>query len=137
MATGFTRNKATSILTDSIKSNTYICLSTSTPDENGNNFSEPPTSAGYVRKQIGTLDTSIKAQVANKGYIFIFEALGDCGSVTHVGLSDSGDRGDPVFLMGKLSNAITVGAGYVPLIRPWKFKVGLDKTVLEAYPDET
>lgn len=137
MATGFTRARASAILAGQIKSNTYVALSTSTPTETGGNFSEPPTSAGYIRKAIGVLDTSITAQVANKDYIFIFEALADCGTITHVGLSDSGDRGSAVFLMGELASPITVGTGYVPLIRPWKLKIGLDKEALEAYPGET
>lgn len=133
MAEGFTESAATSILASKIKSTTYVALSTTTPTKTGGNFTEPPASAGYIRQQFGVVDTSKAAQVANKEYIFIFEALEDCGSVTHVGLSDSGSRGGAVFLMGKLTNAITVGAGYVPLIRPHKLVVGLDKEALESY----
>ena len=137
MATGFTRARANKILAGNISKETYVCLSTTTPNENGGNFTEPPTSAGYVRRALGVLDTSITAQIANKDYVFIFEALSDCGKITHVGLSDSLSRGSEVFLIGELATPINVGTGYVPLIRPWKLKVGLDKAALEAYPNET
>lgn len=137
MATGFTRARASAILAGQIKSTTYVALSTTTPTVTGGNFTEPPTSAGYVRKALGVLDTSITAQIANKDYVFIFEALSDCGTITHVGLSDSLSRGSEVFLIGELATPIKVGTGYVPLIRPWKLKVGLDKAALEAYPNET
>lgn len=134
MAQGFTRARATKILTDNIKeTTTFIALSTTTPDENGGNFTEPPTSAGYTRRAFGPVNTSIQGQVANRDIIFVFEATEDCGSVTHVGLCDSSTRGSTPFLVGKLTNPITVGAGYVPLIRANKLVIGLDKEALEAY----
>ena len=63
----------------------------------------------------------------------MFEALADCGSITHLGLSDSNEIGSDVFLVAKLTNPITVGAGYVPLIRKNKLVIGLDKKALEPY----
>ena len=89
MAQGFTRARATKILTDNIKTDTYIALSTTTPNENGGNFTEPPTENGYVRAKFGTINSVIPAQITNADIIFIFEALADCGSVTHIGLCDS------------------------------------------------
>lgn len=133
MAEGFTRARANKILQDNIKSDTYVALSTTTPDENGGNFSEPAESAGYARPKFGTVNKNIAAQVANSEIIFIFESLADCGSVTHVGLCDSKTWGTTPFLIGKLTNPITVGAGYVPLIRANKLIIGLDKEALEAY----
>ena len=137
MAQGFTRTRASKILADNIKTDTYIALSTTTPDENGGNFAEPPTASGYSRQKFGDINTSVKAQVANKGIIFLFEATEDCGSITHVGLSDSKDRGGIVFLTGKLTNPITVGAGYVPLIRARKLVIALDKEAIEPYPEDS
>ena len=132
MATGFTRNKATSILKSALNG-CYIALSTTTPDQDGNNFTEPATSTGYQRQSIGTLDESISGQVANKNIIFLFEAIGDCGSITHVGASNVADRGGDIFLMAQLTSPLSVGAGYVPLIRAHGFVVGLDKSALDEY----
>ena len=132
MATGFTRSKATQILSSTLM-NSYVCLSTTTPDEHGNNFTEPSQANGYKRHQIGTLDTTIQGQVANQDIIFLFEATGDCGSVTHVGLSSEADWGAKPFLMAQLLAPLSITAGYVPLIRAHNFVVGLDKENLEPY----
>ena len=133
MAEGFTTSRATKILTSNITPNTYICLSSTTPTKTGSNFSEPDEKAGYIRKPIGPLNTSIAAQIANDEIVFIFEALEDCGSITHLGLADSNVIGSEVFLVAKLTSPLTVGAGYVPLIRKNKLVIGLDKEKLEAY----
>lgn len=133
MAEGFTTSKATEILASNITSKSYICLSSTTPTKTGSNFSEPDEKAGYIRKQIGRMNTSIAAQIANDEIIFIFEALEDCGSITHIGLADSSVIGSKVFLVAKLTNPLTVGAGYVPLIRKNKLVIGLDKEALEPY----
>lgn len=133
MAEGFTTSRATKILTSNITTKTYVCLSSTTPTKTGGNFSEPAETAGYVRKAIGPLNTSIAAQIANDEIVFIFEALEDCGSITHLGLADSNVIGSEVFLTAKLTNALSVGAGYVPLIRKNKLVIGLDKEALESY----
>ena len=132
MAEGFTHNAAMGILTSKITNTTYVGLSTTTPNKEGGNFTEPSYSAGYTRAKFGEVNKSIVAQVANKEIIFIFEALADCGSVTHVGLFESATSNLP-FLIAKLTNALTVGAGYVPLIRANKLVIGLDKEALEPY----
>lgn len=132
MATGFTRAEATSIL-ESVVKGAYVALSTTTPAADGSNFNEPSGTTGYQRQEFGTLDTSILGQVANSNIIFLFEAVQDVGSVTYVGLSTGILPGDPVFLMVKLPNPVPITAGYVPLIRPRKFIIGLDKSSLESY----
>lgn len=134
MATGFTRKKATSIL-KSAMADTYVALSTTTPDEEGKNFTEPPISTGYQRQSIGTLDESISGQLANKNMLFLFEAIEDCGSITHVGLSKEANRGGEIELMAELTAPMSIGAGYVPLIRPHGLVIGLDKSVLDPYDD--
>lgn len=131
MATGFTRAEASEIL-ESVVKGSYVALSTTTPDEDGENFTEPAYSTGYQQASFGELDTSIKGQVANAKTIFMFEATQDIGSVTYVGLWGSGDG---IFLMVELSSALPITAGYVPLIRRHGFVIGLDKDALEAYPD--
>ena len=132
MATGFTRKKATEMLRSAMAGK-FVALSTTTPDQDGANFTEPPSSAGYQRQSIGTLDEKISGQIANASIIFLFEATGDCGSITHVGLSDSSVRGSDVFLVAQLSQPLSVSAGYVPLIRAHGFVVGLDKASLDDY----
>lgn len=133
MAEGFTNARANKILLDNIKSTTYVCMSTTTPDKDGGNFSEPASTTGYARRTFGTVNASKTAQVTNGEIIFLFEAEQDCGSFTHIGLSDSKDRGGTVFLTAKLANAVTVTAGYVPLIRKNALIIGLDKETLEPY----
>ena len=132
MATGFTRKKATDMLRSAMAGK-YVALSTTTPDQDGANFTEPPSTAGYQRQSIGALDDKISGQIANASIIFLFEATGDCGSITHVGLSDSSVRGSDVFLVAQLSQPLSVSAGYVPLIRAHGFVVGLDKASLDDY----
>jgi len=136
MATGFTRWAADEILYDWINSETWVCLSTTTPDENGDNFTEPLANTGYERQKFGGVLTHIPGQIANGSIIFLFEAIADCGSITHVGLAKSDDprtqNGKP-FLVAQLSSPLTVGVGYVPLIRATQFIIGLDKDTLAAY----
>lgn len=133
MATGFTRKKASAILADVIRSTTYVALSTTTPTETGSNFTEPNPDTGYKRHAFGEVNTNIEGQISNDGIIFLFEAVGDCGSITHVGLSDSLTRGTEVFLVAELAAPLTITAGYVPLIRAKSFIIGLDKEALESY----
>lgn len=131
MATGFTRDAASQILSSWINSNTYVCLSTTTPDENGNNFTEPSPAYGYVRQKFGATLLNIPGQITNADIVFLFEATGDCGSITHVGLAKS--ETEKPFLIAKLAAPLTVGTGYVPLIRAKQFIVGLDKDTLQSY----
>ena len=132
MATGFTRETATSILSSWINSNTLVCLSTTTPDMNGDNFTEPSAANGYARHTFGPTLLDVPGQVANAQVIFLFEATGDCGSITHVGLARNYES--KPFLVAQLSSPLSVAKGYVPLIRAKQFVIGLDKDTLEAYP---
>lgn len=133
MAQGFTRTAATEMLTRKITNTTYVALSTTTPNEDGGNFTEPSTQNGYKRQRFGAVNASIPGQIANDDIIFLFEATGDCGSITHVGLSANEERGTGIFLMAQLLAPLPVAAGYVPLIRAKNFIIGLDKENLETY----
>lgn len=135
MAEGFTTDRATTILSQNIKKTTYVGLSTTVPNKSGTNFTEPASTTGYARHLLGDLDTSIAAQVANNDIVFLFEALADCGSFTHIGLFDDQNAASKPFLIGQLTNAITVNTGYVPLIRKHKLVIGLDKEALDPYAD--
>lgn len=132
MAEGFTYTEAKAILTERITEDTYVGLSSTTPNKDGGNFSEPAKSTGYVRAKFGPLNTDKPAQIANKNIIFVFEALEDCGSITHVGLFKSETAPTP-FLVARLTAPLTVGAGYVPLIRANRLVIGLDKETLDVY----
>ena len=129
---GFTREKASEILQNAIRGS-YVALSTTTPTATGSNFTEPSADKGYARHAFGDLNTSISGQVCNDDIIFLFEATGDCGSITHVGLADSSTRGSRVFLTAELAAPLSIPAGYVPLIRARSFIIGLDKENLESY----
>ncbi len=133
MAQGFTRGAATDMLNRKITSASYVALSTTTPNEIGENFTEPSTKNGYKRQRFGPVNNSISGQIANDEIIFLFEATGDCGSITHVGLSATEEWGSPIFLMAQLLAPLSVAAGYVPLIRARNFIIGLDKENLETY----
>lgn len=135
MATGFTSLMAGRILDSRIK-NSYVALSTTTPDQDGNNFTEPDPYNGYQRQQITNWDNTIPAQIANDRIVFLFEAVGNIGTVTHLGLSKNSTVGSSVFLMAQLTSPLTVASGYVPLIRPYGLVIGLDKSSLETYPQE-
>ena len=133
MAEGFTTDRSTQILAQNIKSTTYVGLSSTVPNKDGSNFTEPASSTGYKRRAFGVVNTSVPAQLANDDIIFIFEALEDCGSFTHLGLFDSDNPAEKPFLIGRLTSPITVKSGDVPLIRAKKMVIGLDKEALESY----
>lgn len=129
----FTTSKAKSILTNEIKANTtYVGLFTTPPTEAGSGFAEPGTETGYVRKLIGALDTSKDRQIANDDVIFFYEAVADCGTLTHFGLFNTSTGGAP-FFYGPLVEPIEVTTGKVPLIRRHELVVGLDKDELDTY----
>ena len=133
--TGFTRNLASEILASYIKSNSYVCIFNTPPDENGDGFVEPSAANGYARQSFGTIDQSIKGQIANLNTIFLFESINNgCGSASYVGLANSPTIGSrTVFLVAELVAPISMPAGTVPLIRAHAFKIGLDKDYLEEY----
>lgn len=133
---GFTNGKATEILKNAITSTHYIGLSTSEPTDSGTNVTEPEATTGYQRIKLGTLDYSISKQVANQDYLFIFECFSDAGTATHVILSAVGTRGGTIYFSAPLTTPLVMQKGYVPLVRPYKLKIALDKEELETYPNE-
>lgn len=131
---GFTTSKASDILS-SIFGRCYIGLhvGSSAPSADGIGFDEPDPSTGYARASIGTLNTSISAQIANDNIIFFNESLGSgYGTATHFGCFSSASGGTPFFI-GELTDAMEIGAGYVPIFRAENLIIGLDKGALESY----
>lgn len=131
---GFITSKANAMLRSAVSGEHYVGLSTTIPDDNGLNVSEPASDTGYARKQIGTLDYSISKQIANKDYIFIFECTKNAGTAVSVILSEG--RTGSIYFSAPLATSLPMNQGYVPLIRPWKLKIGMDKDTLEKYPNE-
>lgn len=117
----FVASYATQFLTNTIKASTEIGLL----DSSGNELS----GGGYARHAIGTIDTSIEAQIANKDIIFMFEATDDVGTATQFALYN----GNTMIFKGNLTSSLTINDGYVPLIRAHELVIGLDKDYLESY----
>ena len=113
-------------------SNCYIALSTTAPNADGTNFTEPLTSAGYARSIIGLSGTSATqvmsspsgGATSNTSIIFFPEATASWGTVTHFGLFTS-QTGGSLVLYGTLTNPIAVAANYVPLFRVGNFSLTL------------
>lgn len=113
---------------------TYIGLglSESTPDVNGNSFSEPSAgeSTGYKRVKVTQMNSPSEGQIVNGDIIFFPESLGSgWGTIKYFGLFNVASGGKPYF-WGELSSAIQVPAGYIPIFRANALKIGLDKEVL-------
>lgn len=130
---GFIPDKATDILSAQF-SGKYIGLSSVAPNDSGTNFSEL-SGGGYSRAPLGTLNTSIKGQIANENIIFMFEATADVGTALGFGVftSDSKTSAPKPFFVGSLANELVITKDHVPLIRAKKFIVGLDKSSLSSY----
>lgn len=129
----FTTTKSTSLLASIFSENTYIGLSTTVPNDDGSNFIEPPSSSGYARAQIGSVNKSKSAQIANDSIIFFNEAINSgFGTVYYFGAFESASGGTPFFI-GRLQSAISIGSGYVPIFRRHQLVIGLDKDLLEDY----
>lgn len=117
----------------------YIGLSTTTPDENGNNFTEPAIPQGatddegneikineyqraHLENVIGTAD---KAIIQNTDIIFFNEAEHyGWGKITHFGIFTSKTGGTPIF-WGEIPE-LEIAKNYIPIFRKGKLKVGLD-----------
>ena len=128
---GFTTSGANRVLESQI-GGCYVGLSTTTPTDNGDNFSEPSSVAGYERAAFGELNKDKDSQVANDAIIFFNETLASWGTVTHFGFFTTKVGGTP-FFVGELSDPLTIETGYVPIFRAENLVIGLDKDVLEDY----
>lgn len=134
----FTLDKAHSILTANITKDTCIGLSTTTPNSDGSNFTEPNPVLGYERTRFNdSYYSEIKGQISNgKGIIFFNETLGSWGTVTHFGLFTQKEGGAPFFygeLIDDSGNPTTVpipAANYVPIFRKNQLKIALDREIV-------
>lgn len=136
----FTYNASTSILNAltgkaqnvSLLSNCYLGLSSTAPEKDGSNFTEPEASTGYARAVVGlanqaatqVMGTPSEGSITNKDIIFFPEAGTSWGTLTHFGLFTA-PTGGTLILYGSLSTPITVAANYVPLFRAGNFTLNL------------
>ena len=109
-------------------SSCYMGLSTTTPNSDGTNFTEP-THASYGRTIIGlsgqgatqVMGTPANKAIENDKIIYFPEATGDWGTVTHFGLFTSASGGKPL-IYGALTSAVDIDGSTTPVVP--LFRVG-------------
>lgn len=110
--------------------NHYIGLSTTAPDVNGGNITEPSADVGYERRELQEMGTASDGQIQNTAIIFMGESLGDgWGTITHFFISKT-KTATPHF-HAPLNAAVQVPGGYVPIFRKNALIVGIDKPELD------
>lgn len=112
----------------------YVGLSTTTPDADGANFTEP-AGADYERKSVPTADWeaatgAAPAHAANEAGIVFVQAESDWGTITHLGLFRLDVGGAPL-VVGALPTPPTVTAGDVVRITAG------DLVILLGAPEDT
>ena len=156
-----TRTKAASLLTqlwcNPGSGNTqtqyyYLGLSTTTPNPDGTNFTEPviPNGAtdasgdpitvneykrvsleGHIQVPTTTNNNTtvvLNGIIENKDAIMFPEAENySWGTITHFGIFTASSGGTPIFY-GELSSSVTIPQNYIPVFRKSKLKIGLDRT---------
>lgn len=114
-----------------ILANCYIGLSTTTPNADGSNFTEP-SGGDYARAIIGlslqpatqVMGVPVDGYVENTAIIFFPEATASWGTLTHFGLFAGSSGGSPL-IFGALTSPIAVSSGYVALFRVGNFSMSL------------
>lgn len=141
------RSKANDLLeqlfhtTGTNKTYYYIGLSTTPPNPDGSNFTEPRIPDGatddegkpitvneYQRVSLdGLMGAASKAIIKNTAIIFFNEAEHyGWGTITHFGIFTSETGGTPIFY-GELSSSVQIPKNYIPIFRAGKLQVGLDQ----------
>lgn len=125
------RSQADSFLS-TIFMNSYIGLATndSVPDADGGNITEPSEAAGYKRLQLKGMETPKNGQIHNKEIIFMGEALGSWGTITHFIISKT-ENGQVIF-HAPLNIPVSVPEGNIPIFRRGALIVGIDKDTLDT-----
>lgn len=119
--------------TVSLASTCYIGLSTTTPNANGENFTEPSESTGYAKVLLGhynqsntqLMEAAADGSICNTNNIIFFpEATASWGTITHFGIFTSKTATTPI-MWGALSSSIAVPSGYIPIFRAGALTVSL------------
>lgn len=117
----------------SLGSTCYIGLSTTTPANDGSNFTEPESDTGYARVLIGNssqsgtqlMSAASGGSISNTDNIIFFpEALASWGTITYFGIFSSKSASTPI-MFGALSTSISVPSGYIPIFRAGALTVSL------------
>lgn len=94
----------------------YIGLSTTEPDQMGDNIGEPSTGAGYERVKIsivGSYNNATNRPVVVNGNVIEFgECLSDWGEVTHYVIFDA-EKGGNMLLYGALDSPRQISVGSI------------------------
>lgn len=132
-------------------SSAYIALSTTTPNADGSNFTEPSTSASYTRLNItskmagggGSIPTdssdySVPAGVNRNNDILVFnEALANWGTITHYGLFSSATGGTAIYT-GAIKDddgndtSVTVNATDVAVFKIGQIEITIENEDVDA-----
>lgn len=126
------RTKANDILNSLVKSGSsyyYIGLSTTTPDANGGNFTEPQSPTEYKRVSLDNkMGTASNAIIKNTDIIFFPEAENSgWGTITHFGIFTAKTGGGTPIFWGELSSPVQIPQNYIPIFRAGKLQIGLDQ----------
>lgn len=120
--------KANEILNELLNPKYYIGLTTSAPNQNGSNVTEPAASTGYKRMPLSAMGSASNAQISNTDIIFFPESLASWGTITHFVVYTSQNASTPIYY-GELTEAVSIPQGYVPIFRAGALKVALDRDV--------
>lgn len=102
----------------------YIGLSTTAPNVNGTNVSEPATSAGYARVELTSLSAPIDGVVTNEYAINFDESTASWGTITHFVIFDEeAVNGGNLLMFGALSTARAVEAATIMTIKEGYLKL--------------
>ena len=111
--------------------NFYLALSTTAPNANGGNVSEPASNVGYSRVGIGITaftnqnifpndpiydQANDQYSITNQADIQFPEATGSWGTITHFAIYDA-KTGGHLIAYGALNSSITPAANTVPIVR--------------------
>ncbi len=77
----------------------YLGLSTTAPDLDGQNVTEPATDAGYARVELTTLSAPTDGLVTNQQAVNFEESTNNWGTVTHFVIFDAAEANTGNLLM--------------------------------------
>lgn len=80
----------------------YIGLSSTEPDADGQNVTEPGSGVGYARVQLSGLSAAQDGVVTNPSVINFAESTGNWGTMTHFVIFDAAEDGN-LLMYGALS----------------------------------
>lgn len=96
----------------------YLGLSTTAPDLDGQNVTEPATDAGYARVELTSLSAPTDGLVTNQQAVNFEESTNNWGTVTHFVIFDAAEANTGNLLMyGELTTPRTVETATIMTIK--------------------